>query len=1359
MAELQKDPMSIPAVTRALEKRPNTSLSLHEASRTLLASLTRREPILAILELAQGAMRATAAALALVPPEGTGLHVELSRGDERFGEAAVKRLAQRAMQAREALRDPPFEAGHADNGEAGIPAGSILAFPLEARNATLGALVLWRDKDVAPFASCEQGRGKILAHEIAMALDNASLSPELSQKAEELAAAQSQAARAEAQARAIVDAAQEAILLFDKEGVVWDLNPKALEMFGRSRDETVGHNLVDFAIPTRLLGVFRKHVETAYRVGRDPIDKYAEIIALRKNGEEFPLEISTSMIETPQGKLLTTFARDFTERKRVEQRLRESEAKYRTLLENLPQKVFHKNENSVYVACNENYARDLGIESQEITGKTDYDFYPRELAEKYRADDARILRSGQIEEIDEGYIQDGEHRTVHTVKVPLRDDQGTPSGILGIFWDITEKKRVEEALRDSEEKYRALIETTGTGYVIIDTEGRVIDANPEYVRLAGRGALHEVVGHKVAEWTSPHDRARNTEAVRRCAEVGFIRNYEVEHVTGDGQCTPIEVNATVVPAAGGVRIVTLCREITDRKRAEQALRESEERYRLLFERNLAGVFRGTVRDRRILDCNEAYAHILGYDSRQEVLKGGRLHDFYEPAEFEIARARLLKEKALTSLEARCCRKGGTPVWVLANVSLIEAREGEEPLVEGTLIDISERKETEQALAQERDLLRALMDNLPDRIYFKDRESRFTRINQGLAKDFGLSDPGQALGKTDFDFFTGEHAQQAYNDEQEVIRAGKPMTAKEEKETWPDGRVTWVSTTKMPFRDADGAIIGTFGVSHEITRRKQMEERLREISDRLQLALKSARAGTWSWNTVDGSLYWDDHVWPLFGLEPRGSPPNYRDFLSAIHPEDREAVEALVARSVQQGSAYYSEFRVIWPDGSTHFLANRGDVYQNAEGQVARMTGVTWDITEGKRAEEELRSSEERYRELFENASDLVFTADLESSRLTSLNRVAAQTFGYSREEAVRMEFQRLIDPRHWHRIEEARARLLAGESAVTLELEIRAKDGRRVLLEVKPRLIYKEGKPVEVQIIGRDITGREAAEMELRHAQKLEAVGRLASGIAHEINTPIQFVGDNTRFLQDSFAGLQTLLNKYQELRAAAASGAVSPDLLAEVRRVEEESDCAYLLEEIPKALTQTLEGVTRVATLVRAMKDFAHPESKERAATDLNKALLSTLTVARNELKYVADVETDFGDLPLVVCNISDLNQVFLNLLVNAAHAIGEVVKGTGEKGKIRVRTVAEGKTVLITISDTGCGIAEGIRSKVFDPFFTTKEVGRGTGQGLAIARSVVVERHKGSLTFESEVGKGTTFYVRLPVDSGEHCEEARLP
>jgi len=403
----------------------------------------------------------------------------------------------------------------------------------------------------------------------------------------------------------------------------------------------------------------------------------------------------------------------------------------------------------------------------------------------------------------------------------------------------------------------------------------------------------------------------------------------------------------------------------------------------------------------------------------------------------------------------------------------------------------------------------------------------------------------------------------------------------------------------------------------------------------------------------------------------------------------------------------------------------------------------------------LRASEERYRELFENASDLVFTTDMQG-HLTSLNKVAEQTLGYSREEATQKALRQLVDAKHWERVERCFERLLRGESTVQFEVEIMTKDGQRANLEVKPRLIFRDGQPVGVQGIGRDITGREIAEMELRQAQKLESVGRLAAGIAHEINTPIQFVGDNTRFLQDAFASLGLLYNKFEKLRSAVSTQC--PGLLEDVRRAEEELDSAFLLKEIPKALDQSLEGVTRVATIVRAMKEFAHPESKDMAAADLNKALLSTLTVARNELKYVADVETDLGDLPPVVCNVGDMNQVFLNLLVNAAHAVGDVMKVTGKKGKISVHTQVDGSMALIAIADTGGGIPEGIRSRIFDPFFTTKEVGRGTGQGLAIARSVVVDRHKGTLTYESEVGKGTTFYVRLPLEPAD-CSKKETP
>jgi len=287
-----------------------------------------------------------------------------------------------------------------------------------------------------------------------------------------------------------------------------------------------------------------------------------------------------------------------------------------------------------------------------------------------------------------------------------------------------------------------------------------------------------------------------------------------------------------------------------------------------------------------------------------------------------------------------------------------------------------------------------------------------------------------------------------------------------------------------------------------------------------------------------------------------------------------------------------------------------------------------------------------------------------------------------------------------------------------------------------------------ILIVAQDVSERKRLEWELQQAQRLEAVGQLAAGIAHEINTPIQYVSDNLHFLRDSFQDRQKVLVKQEHLIEGARAGELPGELLEELTAVRDETDFAYLCEEIPRALDQSLDGIERVATIVRAMKAFAHPGKKEKAAADLNQALLDALIVARNELKYVAEVVTDFGELPPVICNLADLNQVFLNLLVNAAHAVGDVMKQTGEKGEILVRTRQAECEVLISISDTGCGIPEQIRPRIFEPFFTTKDVGKGSGYGLAIARSIVVDRHGGRISFEPNVPRGTTFVVAIPVN-----------
>jgi len=291
-----------------------------------------------------------------------------------------------------------------------------------------------------------------------------------------------------------------------------------------------------------------------------------------------------------------------------------------------------------------------------------------------------------------------------------------------------------------------------------------------------------------------------------------------------------------------------------------------------------------------------------------------------------------------------------------------------------------------------------------------------------------------------------------------------------------------------------------------------------------------------------------------------------------------------------------------------------------------------------------------------------------------------------------------------------------------------------------------KGEITHFLAVKEDITERRALEGQLRHAQKLEGIGQLAAGIAHEINTPIQFVTDNLTFLKDSWKVTSELLDQY---RAAmrSVSGNVAAETRASMERAEQHCDLPFIAVEVPRAIDQSLDGAGRVAKIVHAMKEFSHPDSAEKTATDLNRTIDSTITVARNEWKYVSQLVKDFDEnLPPVVCYPGDINQVVLNLIVNAAHTVKDKVR-EGEKGLITIATRLRGEFAEISVTDTGAGIPEDIRGRVFDPFFTTKEVGKGTGQGLALAYTVVVKKHGGKIWFETEVGRGSTFFVSLPL------------
>ncbi len=454
----------------------------------------------------------------------------------------------------------------------------------------------------------------------------------------------------------------------------------------------------------------------------------------------------------------------------------------------------------------------------------------------------------------------------------------------------------------------------------------------------------------------------------------------------------------------------------------------------------------------------------------------------------------------------------------------------------------------------------------------------------------------------------------------------------------------------------------------------------------------------------------------------------------------KAVADLTPIIVLTGSDDYKQGLLAVREGAQDYLEKRR---VNA-GMLSRI--VSYSVERNSFHRDLVRATR-RYQDLFNNVPVALFTANHDGV-LKTANAAFVKLIGSRGNAVATINFLDLLfEPgKRAHFLDlMSRQRMVEG-----WETMIRDSRGGELHVLINAAPLYDasgtlegwEGCVTDISMLKQTLEERDRLEDNLRQAQKLEAIGQLAAGIAHEINTPTQYVGDNLRFLKESFGELDALLGQLVDVGGDPAS------------KLLQDADFDYLKEEIPRALNQSLEGVDRVAKIVRAMKEFSHP-AREKTATDLNRAIQSTITVASNEWKYVAEIETDLdGSLPAVHCSPAEFNQVVLNIIVNAAHAIADVVGDGGKgKGKIRVRTRPDGDHAVIEITDSGCGMPAHIQSRIFDPFFTTKEVGKGTGQGLAIAHNVIVDKHGGSIKVQSAPGAGTTFIIRLPI-GGSNAE-----
>ncbi len=408
--------------------------------------------------------------------------------------------------------------------------------------------------------------------------------------------------------------------------------------------------------------------------------------------------------------------------------------------------------------------------------------------------------------------------------------------------------------------------------------------------------------------------------------------------------------------------------------------------------------------------------------------------------------------------------------------------------------------------------------------------------------------------------------------------------------------------------------------------------------------------------------------------------------------------------------------------------------------------LTAEVARHRDAEEAKSRADQLFQSIAENSADLIAVVDQSGHRIYN-NPAYERLLGYTAEELKSTVSYQQIHPDDRAAVTQAAQRSLETGIGQNVEYRMRRKDGTYITLESHGSFIRDSKGEIRAFVISaRDVSARRMA----MQTEKLSAIGQLAAGIAHELNTPVQYISDNITFIGESWGQVEgAIALSVAPVHAAAAGAASSGSDSSGTTSAAPPAEWEWLRQEVPRAIAQSREGIRRMSKILGAMRRFSHTGGGEREYVDLNEALDATITVVQNQIKHLASVETDYQlDLPRVECYSDELNQVFLNLIVNSAHAIRDASAGQGRpRGKLTIRTRQVGDMVQIEVQDNGTGIPVQARAHVFDPFFTTKQVGEGTGQGLSICHDIVVHKHHGKIWFETEIDKGTTFFVTVPI------------
>jgi len=730
-----------------------------------------------------------------------------------------------------------------------------------------------------------------------------------------------------------------------------------------------------------------------------------------------------------------------------------------------------------------------------------------------------------------------------------------------------------------------------------------------------------------------------------------------------------------------VIIVVLIVNIRRRKRAEEAVRESEEKYRTLVNNLSIGVYRNTVEQGTFLQVNPAMAKIFGFESPKEMMGVSTIDLYQNPEDRKAFLEEVMREGFVRNKELALKKKDGTSIWCAASSTAQYDGKGEMKWIDGVMEDITARKKAAEELQETHQKLWALIQASPFSISVQDPEGRILMWNPASEKVFGWTQE-EVLGRPMPTIPPDK--QDEFQDNLGRSIAGNPIKGMELKRQRKDGSLIDVCLYTAPLFDTKGRPTSCMALQVDITEQKhaelalkkaqeELEERVkertaefiranerlnREIIDRKRVAKILSESeeryrllvsnipavvckGYWNWEIE----FFDDKIEQLTGYSKEEFNAKRMKWTDVVYPDDLEGIKQAFAEALKSNRSYVREYRILNKNRKIIWVQERSQIVCTEDGKVDYVGAVFFDITERRQAEDDLRRAHAEIEQLFASITSILIGLT-PSGLIWHWNEEAEKVLGLKAAEVLGQKISKL--PLHWEEAKISQALRECRKECRPVKVEnvrYRRRGGKDRFLGISVSPIKEESGEVSgLILLGSDITERMILEMQLSQAQKLESIGQLAAGIAHEINTPIQYVGDNTRFLRDAFNDLALLLGEYKGLLESGRSGTVAPDLLDRVESVNRQIDLDYLVEEVPIAINQSLDGLERVAKIVRAMKDFSHPGAVEKQAVDLNKAIESTITVARNEWKYVAEMVTDLDpSLPLVPCRPDEINQVSL--------------------------------------------------------------------------------------------------------------------